>query len=98
VLQAANGRSLLELKLETGRTHQIRAHLKALGCPVAGDFLYGREMPSLPGRFALHSCRVRLRHPFTGAEVLVESPLPRELAALILDVFSSDDPAVWRHP
>ena len=46
------GRALVLLRLETGRTHQIRVHLAALGCPVAGDFLYGEELTALPGRFA----------------------------------------------
>ncbi len=85
LLRTQNGRSLVWLRLETGRTHQIRVHLSALGCPVAGDFLYGQELPSLPGRFALHSHRIHLRHPFTGQQVTVESPLPETLAGLLGD-------------
>ena len=53
-LETCGGRSLLRLRLETGRTQQSRVHLCALGCPVAGDFLYGTELDDLPGRFALH--------------------------------------------
>lgn len=83
VLDTEKGRSLLWLRLETGRTHQIRVHLQALGCPIVGDFLYGREDPGLPGRFALHSHRIALCHPITGQEVLVESPLPKELRELL---------------
>lgn len=78
-------RSLVRLRLETGRTHQIRIHLASLGHPVAGDFLYGREDPRLPGRFALHSARLRLVQPVTGAVVEAESPLPPELVALLED-------------
>ncbi len=77
------GRSLLWLRLETGRTHQIRVHMQAMGCPVVGDFLYGTELKELPGRFALHSCRIGLRHPITGEWIEVESPLPPELEALL---------------
>ena len=75
--------SLVRLQLETGRTHQIRVHLSALGCPVAGDYVYGEADPRLPGRFALHACGLRFVHPFTGEDVRVESPLPPELYALM---------------
>lgn len=77
--------SLVRLRLETGRTHQIRVHLSHLGHPVVGDFLYGTEDPRLPGRFALHSTRIRLTHPITGAVIERESPLPKELSALLED-------------
>lgn len=50
VLEAIGDRSLLSLELETGRTHQIRVHMAALGCPITGDFLYGKEHPALPRR------------------------------------------------
>lgn len=59
-------RSLVRLRLDTGRTHQIRVHMQSIGCPVVGDFLYGTEDPALPGRFALHSAYVRVKHPITG--------------------------------
>ena len=64
VLSKADGRALVQLELETGRTHQIRVHLSAIGCPVVGDFLYGREDPAHFYRcFALHSFYLRLMHP-----------------------------------
>ena len=81
--RSANGRCLLRLRLETGRTHQIRVHLAFLGCPVAGDYLYGAELPQLPGRFALHSAFLAFTHPLTGERVAVESALPEELLALL---------------
>ena len=56
---------------------------RSLGCPVAGDFLYGTELACLPGRFALHSAYVRLRHPVTGEWLERESPLPPALGALL---------------
>ncbi len=76
--------SLIHLRLETGRTHQIRVHLKHIGCPVFGDFLYGEERNDLlPGRFALHSAYVRFTHPITGEEMEFSSPLPDALKALM---------------
>ncbi|MBR1820700.1 MAG: RluA family pseudouridine synthase [Clostridia bacterium] len=77
--------SLVRLRLETGRTHQIRVHLAHLGHPIAGDFLYGTEDARLPGRFALHAARIRLVHPITGAVIERESPLPEALVKLIED-------------
>lgn len=77
--------SLVRLRLQTGRTHQIRVHLAHLGHPISGDFLYGRELPELPGRFALHSTYIRLTHPVTGEVIERKSPLPEALAALLED-------------
>ena len=83
VLRTAGTRALVRLTLGTGRTHQIRVHLSAIGCPVCGDFLYGTELDTLPGRFALHSAFLSLRHPLTDQPLTFESPLPPELAALL---------------
>ena len=81
--QGKNGRSLLRLRLETGRTHQIRVHMQFLGCPVAGDYLYGTPLEALPGRFALHSAQMQFAHPVTGQMMNFESPLPEALEALL---------------
>ena len=83
VEHAANGRALLRLRLDTGRTHQIRVHLSHIGCPIVGDYLYGEEIPSLKGRFALHSASLSLTHPITGKTLRVDEPLPDELARLL---------------
>ena len=83
VEQAAGGRALIRLRLETGRTHQIRVHLAHIGCPICGDYLYGRELPELKDRFALHSARLRCVQPVTGKTVEVVEPLPEELKALL---------------
>ncbi len=66
------------VRIETGRTHQIRVHASHLGMPLLGDHLYGDGI-ALPGfqRFALHAGRIRFRHPVTGLETEVRSPLPR---------------------
>lgn len=78
-----NQRSLIRLQLDTGRTHQIRVHLSHLGCPICGDFLYGSELPQLPGRFALHSTALRLWHPLKNCWLEAQSPLPDQLAQLL---------------
>ena len=82
-LERLDGFTLLSVRIGTGRTHQIRVHLSSIGHPVVGDTLYGAPArvagkPPL-GRFFLHSHRIRFRLPSTGAEIVVESPLPREL-------------------
>ena len=83
VIRACGPRSLVELELETGRTHQIRVHMAHLGCPLTGDFLYGTEDDSLISRPALHSARLELTHPITGERLRFSAPLPADLAALI---------------
>ncbi len=83
VLETGRGRALLSLRLYTGRTHQIRVHLSAIGCPVAGDYLYGEASEMLPGRFALHSHTAAFIHPSTGERLLLTSPFPKELAQLL---------------
>lgn len=82
VLETGQGRALVALTLETGRTHQIRVHLAHLGHPLVGDFLYGRELPAL-GRPALHSWKLSLAHPVTRQTLSFCQPLPPELAALL---------------
>ncbi len=65
-----DGGALILLELRTGRTHQIRVHLSAIGCPVHGDFLYGTEDPGrFTGRFALHSAYLAMKHPVTGEQM-----------------------------
>lgn len=80
-LARQGSRALLRLRLETGRTHQIRVHLAFIGCPVCGDFLYGRELPEeFPRRFALHSALLEFTHPHTGEALRLESPPPFGIA------------------
>lgn len=83
VERTCGGRALLRLWLDTGRTHQIRVHLCFIGCPIVGDYLYGKPCPSLGGRFALHSARLSCTQPLTGAPIEREAPLPDALAALL---------------
>jgi 23S rRNA pseudouridine1911/1915/1917 synthase len=74
--------ALLRVRLETGRTHQIRVHLAAIGLPVVGDAVYGAPEPAL-GRQFLHAARLAFTHPFTGERVDMESPLPADLAGFL---------------
>jgi 23S rRNA pseudouridine1911/1915/1917 synthase len=71
--------ALLDVRLETGRTHQIRVHLAAIGLPVSGDRQYGIAGDLGLERQFLHASRLTFRHPVTGAEVDVRSPLPPDL-------------------
>ncbi len=80
VVESFKGFTLLQIRIGTGRTHQIRAHMAALGHPVAGDKLYGAR-PSPWNRFFLHARRLTFRSPATQKAVTVESPLPPELVA-----------------
>ena len=81
-LETRNGLSLLRLLPETGRTHQLRLHMAALGCPLAGDWLYGKEDPALIPRPALHSCALELVHPVTREVLHLTAPLPEDMVRL----------------
>lgn len=72
--------TLLELELETGRTHQVRVHLEHLGHPVLGDRQYGHRGGQLLRRQALHAFRLSFLHPSSGERITLESPLPPDLA------------------
>lgn len=84
------GWTLLELDLITGRTHQIRVHLEAIGHPVAGDAMYGtgssRRGPDGLRRLFLHAWRLELTSPSTGRLIRAESPLPPELESVLADL------------
>jgi 23S rRNA pseudouridine1911/1915/1917 synthase len=83
VVEALSGAALLEVDLETGRTHQIRVHLAAIGHPLIGDPRYGRPGALGLARQFLHSARLGFRHPFTGDELDLRSPLPADLEAAL---------------
>jgi 23S rRNA pseudouridine1911/1915/1917 synthase len=80
LLEQLPAHALLEVRLETGRTHQIRVHLEAIDLPVAGDPVYGVAGDLGLERQFLHAHRLHLAHPFTGEELDVASPLPPDLA------------------
>ena len=96
VLERFPRAALLELRPRTGRTHQLRVHLRAIGCPIAADATYGRAPPfttadaGLPGeprpllgRTALHAARLTLTHPVSGLRVTFEAPLPDDLRSTL---------------
>jgi 23S rRNA pseudouridine1911/1915/1917 synthase len=83
VLELLGPRALLEVSLETGRTHQIRVHLEAIELPVCGDRVYGVAGDLGLERQFLHAARLAFAHPFTGERVDVEAPLPDDLAAAL---------------
>lgn len=83
VLSVHGPRSLVELELDTGRTHQIRVHMAHIGHPLTGDFLYGTGNSALIPRPALHSWRLELTHPITGARLSLEAPLPEDMKKLL---------------
>ena len=83
VLERRGDRTLVRLALETGRTHQIRVHMAYLGCPLAGDFLYGTEDKDLIPRPALHSSELTVRQPVTGEVLTFTCPLPEDMVRLM---------------
>ena len=84
VLDEKNGHSLVSLILETGRTHQIRIHMKYLGYPLIGDYLYNPDMEQIQ-RQALHAWKLSFYHPITGEKMQFTAPLPEDMAKVAGD-------------
>lgn len=78
VLERYEGYTLLEVKIETGRTHQIRVHMSQIGYPIVGDTVYsnGKNPFGVTGQM-LHSAKLTFKHPITGKELNLEAPLPK---------------------
>ena len=81
-VKTGNGRTLLKLNLETGRTHQIRVHFAHLGAPLLGDSLYGGDCSEI-GRQALHCKTVRFIHPVTQKPMELDTELPGDMKGLV---------------
>ncbi len=94
VARLARGRAaLVEAQLLTGRTHQIRVHLAAIGHPVVGDAVYGYRRGEIAApRILLHSWRLSLAHPVTGERMTFEAPLPEDMAAVLARLRAEDVP------
>ena len=82
VLEEYGDKSLVRLVPHTGRMHQLRVHMAAIGHPLVGDWLYGREIAEI-SHAALHSFKLSFVHPMTGERIELSAPLPDEIAALI---------------
>jgi 23S rRNA pseudouridine1911/1915/1917 synthase len=90
VMEEVRGFSLVEVRIHTGRTHQIRVHFSAIGHPVAGDDLYAERRYAefvkkygVPGRYFLHAAELKFAHPRTGEALKFRSPLPDDLTNLL---------------
>jgi 23S rRNA pseudouridine1911/1915/1917 synthase len=79
VLRRFENLSYLEVRIGTGRTHQIRVHLASIGHPVVGDKLYGAPASPL-GRYFLHAQKITFTSPSTGESITITTPLPADLA------------------
>lgn len=80
--------TLVHCQIETGRTHQIRVHMKSIGCPIIGDTLYGqhsadKKLPHWPERQMLHARFLAFRHPVSNVELCFEAPLPEDFKAFL---------------
>lgn len=83
LIKETNGHSLVSLWLETGRTHQIRIHMKYTGFPLIGDYLYNPDMEQIK-RQALHSHKISFSHPITGEYMEFTAPLPEDMKAVLI--------------
>ena len=92
VTELPEGFTLVELLLETGRTHQIRVHMSHLGHPLIGDHLYGGYNPALLDRQALHAYKLKFRHPVSGQMLEIQAPLPADMQSLIAKIEESEKP------
>ena len=90
VVESAGDYSLLRVRLETGRTHQVRVHMKAIGTPIVGDPTYGGPDPYGLERPFLHSTRLAFSHPGSGAWLEFESPLPDQLERVLRTAGGAD--------
>jgi len=88
VAESFRGASLLRVGIETGRTHQIRVHMRHIGCPIVGDTTYGRpkedaSLPLPPPRQMLHAWRLAFPHPLSGRQLEFEAPPPADFTAVL---------------
>jgi len=82
----------VELSLRSGRTHQIRVHMAAIGHPVVGDARYGTSEKALgPGRFFLHAFRLGFTHPASGERKEFSAPLPEDLTTFLRSLVDAED-------
>ncbi len=96
VLAQSNGYSLVLASPRTGRTHQLRVHFASLGCPIAGDDLYGSANKELGiSRHTLHAVKLRFPHPDSGCIINVCAPLPEDMKALVSSLFCDCEQSIY---
>jgi 23S rRNA pseudouridine1911/1915/1917 synthase len=83
ISESLSSLTVVECLIETGRTHQIRVHMASIGCPIAGDQVYGRQgadkkLPIVPQRQLLHAYKLELKHPVTRELIQFTSPIPED--------------------
>lgn len=83
LMKRKNDEALVNIQLHTGRTHQIRVHFEAIGCPLLGDDMYGGKMDSGIDRQALHCCQLSFIHPFTKQRLELTSPLAEDMKKIV---------------
>ncbi len=93
VRESLPGTTLMTVRLETGRTHQVRVHMKAIGTPIVGDPTYGGKVEFGLQRPFLHSARLSFGHPVTGGAIELESALPTDLERALEMARTADSPA-----
>ncbi len=101
VVERLPGATLVEARLVTGRTHQIRVHFASLGHPVLGDAVYGRRalrLPAAPARQMLHAYRLAFDHPFTGARMTFAADLPEDFAGALARLRAEGSSGAARKP
>ena len=96
VMQTFRAATLVQCQIETGRTHQIRVHMRSLGCPVVGDIAYGRPaadnaLPLPPPRQMLHATQLSFIHPITGQPLSFHAPLPDDFTAVLESLKNSSE-------
>lgn len=79
-LASRDDHALIRLRLETGRTHQIRVHMAAIGCPLIGDPMYGCKTASATGQMSLHAQTIHFLQPFTEEQIEVTAPVPKDIS------------------
>ena len=94
VLRQMDGYALLDVRIYTGRTHQIRVHMLSIGHPLLGDPIYGSKDSSFPdSSLMLHARELRIRHPSTGREMVFEAPIPDRFQRVICALSGSSYPS-----
>ena len=93
VLKQMDGYALLDVRIYTGRTHQIRVHMSSIGHSLLGDPVYGSKDVRFPdATLMLHAWKLRIKHPATGEDMLFEAPIPERFQSIIRSLSASDQP------